>query len=105
VLIGVQTTRSKIAVEIANRKIVSISAQTKGLHYFDIFRALLEQCRHGLLADLSVTYYLTLTYIVSLYDAIHSSIFIFNTILNTVLRYHKPSKSCSSILRHYLRRS
>ena len=36
-LIGVQTTRSKIAVETANRKVVGISAQIKGLRYFGIY--------------------------------------------------------------------
>lgn len=29
-------TRSKMTVEIANRKLVAISAQIKGLHYFGI---------------------------------------------------------------------
>lgn len=38
-LIGLQTIRSKMAVEIVNRKVVGISAQIKGLHYFGIFRA------------------------------------------------------------------
>ena len=44
-LIGVQTTRSKIAVETANRKVVGISAQIKGLRYFGISRALLANLR------------------------------------------------------------